>query len=156
MSLLRSLLFAIVLLVFGACKPEPLPGQEIQTVVYKQLRIIPSPLYQYMYAEMERCTGIKGNFGGVKWFIAEGITVEYQDGTRAWASGLWRKIDGISHIVIRRDHYMSGETVSHEILHDLYQGDVPLDVSDHCMLTWKTSVLFPIPRPALSDSLGVR
>lgn len=137
---MKRLLWALALsLLIPACRPAPVPAQVVQTVVYKQIEVFPTAYHIFIYTQMEMCTGIKGDLSKVRWWMAEGITVEYQDGTRGWAAGLHRKVgNGTFDIILTREHVFDGETVSHEVLHNLYQGDAPLDVAQHCLLTTRT------------------
>lgn len=138
----RLLTAALVALAFVSCSPDRLAGQYQVQNVYGDMEIEPTEYHRIVYTVMEQCTGIKGDFSQVRWFIAKAITVIHtESGTGYMANGLYRHPDytedGRPHIYTDYEHAFEGETISHEILHDLYKGDAPLDVAQRCMLTWR-------------------
>ena len=125
------------LLILGLLLPSGLPAQ--QTTVYGKIEIEPPPVYKSVYNLMEDCTGIKGDFSAVRWAIADFILVfnEELSDFGIPAIGMWTDASGYPEIILVKNFALELETVSHEITHDLFKGDVPMDVAQTCLLRWQ-------------------
>lgn len=78
----------------------------------------PPPVFRELWARMEQCSGLSGNFDRVRWFVTDGpLTL---DG--ASRAGVWTEPHNIymldSYIV---DAYRDYVAVRHEMVHDLTQ-----------------------------------
>lgn len=91
----------------------------------------PTPMHETVYRMMERCTGREGDLEGLTWKVA--LWVDSPDRDRALKAG-WHRDGEQREVVFYEEYVFDGETVSHEILHDLYDGEVPLDVAERCIL----------------------
>ena len=100
----KRALLALVLLL--ACKPELSP-----LVPYAK-RFEPTSLHRKQYARAEECLGIKGDFGRIRWYVADGL--ETAEGLPAW--GLW---------MVNHETYLDSTKLNdpgvilHESLHDV-------------------------------------
>ena len=130
------------LMIFGLLLASPLVGQESE--VGSRYRFFPSAtkrqptqLHQFVYHLMEECTGIEGDFDEIEWWTATTILREREDGGDDEVYGFWSNgvtaDDGrtINRFIALERFWWSNPTVmSHEILHDLYNGDdVPIDLA---------------------------
>lgn len=70
------------------------------------------PQYAAWYAEVEQCSGVKGDFHTLNVFASDQIYFRGED-----LNGLWSPIDNM--IVLRRDRVLSEESFKHEVLHSL-------------------------------------
>lgn len=95
----------ILLFALLACSPDP--GL---LVPYAQ-RIEPPALFRELYARAEECLQKKGDFGRVKWYVADGLRTP--EGNPAW--GLWRNHE----VYLDPRHVTNESTVLHESLHDV-------------------------------------
>lgn len=134
---------AIWLLVIGLLGASPLAGQEVSTsITYMpdMQEFEPTPLHRTIYEMMEHCTGKTGDFEVVRWYTAASIW--NTDGSEYW--GIWFDGWGWPAIVLDRQKVFNGEFVSHEVMHDLYKGQGPMDTYRSCVLDWEN--LTPIIR----------
>lgn len=138
-------LAALLALSTPACLPAQVPPASIKTSVYGDLAIYPTAFHNLVYREMEHCTGLAGDPARVQWHVADYMAIEYEDGTQGVAVGMWTSQEDGRHIFLQKDHVFDGEVISHEILHDLYSGDAPLDVAQKCILTYRRVHYKPLP-----------
>ena len=79
-------------------------------------RPFPAPAtYQTWWASTERCSGLRGSFGRVSWYLADGI-----QGDGAVAKARWSPPHDI---IIVAGYEGDDFIVRHEMLHDLLGGD---------------------------------
>jgi hypothetical protein len=73
----------------------------------------PPELWRRIYAEVEKCAGVKGKFKAVKWYVT---AQPWVDSTNGKTYGLWRISNGRPSIIVAH-----GDTavVRHEALHDI-------------------------------------
>jgi len=109
----------------------PAPAQ--QTYLPGLLEFEPTPFHETIYEMVEECTGESGDFEALRWYMAASLFK--LDGTEYW--GLWFDSWGYPAIVLDRQKVYDGETVSHEIMHDLYKGQGPMDMYRLCVLDWE-------------------
>ncbi len=144
----------LLLLLFA----QPLLAQEttqdatrIQPFFYNAMPMVPTPMHQYVYKQMENCSGQTGDFDNILWltspFIMRGpdhpqvlLNNEQFDIMRERRIyGLWwRSVapngDTIQVIMLDRINQFNPALVSHESLHSLYHGEIPLDVQERCLI----------------------
>ncbi len=87
----------------------------LEVVFDGRQEIDPPPEYFAWYWATERCSGLEGDIRRVRWFLAVSIVT---NGILAVAN--WSPPHDIT---LRRDMQRDGFVVSHEILHDLLDGD---------------------------------
>ena len=107
-----------------------------QALVFNKVEFEPTPFHEAIYEMMEACSGRQGSFEDVRWFVAKMILVGNPVLGRNWI-GMWMKTETGAEITLERDHAFDGYVVSHEVFHDLYQGNAPMDMATRCTLTWK-------------------
>ena len=115
----RQLRAAVLLAVFlAACEsPVGLPSGAT--------RYSPPDIYQAWWQLTERCSGLAGDFGAVRWYSVAAVDSFDLEGT--WASGAWYPAG--NRIVIAQQELSDGEVVRHEMLHALRQaGGHPRDL----------------------------
>lgn len=132
----RGFLLAIILALASACSARPALGQ---TQMFGLVQVQPTVIHYVIFTQMEQCTGKKGDYTKIHWFVAQSIVAKAFDGTQVTADGLYYMTDMGPVIVFQYEAWDDGETISHEIMHSLFKGDVPLDVAQHCMFTWKNA-----------------
>lgn len=137
---MRRFAWLVGLVVLGACGPHGSAKAQMTLYTPEAYAVGPTIFHQLVYHEMEDCTGLKGDFSKVHWYIApHGIMIVgpgYPAGQMARAT--WAKAPGGDRtIVISGEDFFNGEVISHESLHDLYGGDAPLDVAQRCILSWQ-------------------
>jgi len=127
---LRALLLALA--VFGST--QTLSAQE-RARVYDKSEFTPTAFHEVVYRMMEICSGVDGKFEDIRWYTAKIILVE---GSGAQWIGAWTKRadSELSEIILDREFVFDGNTVSHEALHDLYDGSAPMDIASRCVLDW--------------------
>lgn len=91
----------------------------------------PTRVHETVYRMMEKCTGIEGSFEDIHWKVA--LWVDSPTNEAALRAG-WHRDGDYREIVFYEEYAFDAETISHEVLHDLFNGDVPLDVADRCIL----------------------
>lgn len=103
---MRRLSVILLILIFAACE-NPL--------MTKVQPFTPPPIYRALYAQMEQCSGHKGDFARIQWFTAEQIT--QPNGKEAY--GYWET----DHKIFLRADIVAGpgfeRLVKHEELHDI-------------------------------------
>lgn len=138
-------LTAALMLAYSAAAQDP--GSDVSPATNTQLYGVqefhPTALHETAYYMMQFCTGVYGDFQAVRWYTAKALI--WEDGnTRRDFLGMWHKEWGWPSIIFERDHVFDGLVVGHEILHDLYGGQVPMDIAARCLLDWPN--LTPIER----------
>ena len=130
---LKALLLALSVF-FGAF--SPLSAQEAARI-YSKSEFAPTAFHEAIYRMMEACSGITGNYERIRWYVAQIILVGDPNEGRQWA-GAWSMIpeSDLAQIILEREHVFNGNTVSHEALHDLYDGQAPMDTAHKCVLDW--------------------
>ena len=121
-------------LVLALCAP-PASAQSVR--IYNQVEFAPTEFHRTVYKMMEACSGVEGDFEAIRWYVAKMILVGDPDAGVTWA-GMWINGDGAHEprIILDREDVYDGESVSHESLHDIYGGDVPMDIASRCVLRW--------------------
>jgi hypothetical protein len=102
----------LVILMLSACGPDGFePGGDLGA-----LRFDPPPSYREMWARAEACSGRRGNFERIRWWVVPGVeTFEY--GTeQPYADGLW---DSDGDITLAGGVLSHPMVVRHEMLHAL-------------------------------------
>lgn len=100
-----------VTLILGAAACEVNPFAPVGNVE----RFTPPPEYRTWYAEMEACTGRRGNYDAVVWWLVDSLTtpVGWHNIAATWTA---------PHTVrIRRGYKGNDWVVRHEMLHDILQ-----------------------------------
>jgi len=83
----------------------------------------PRPSWETVYAEMEACVELDGDFDRVEWFAAERIV--NRDGIER--SGIWLVAEGrphgiaLSEEILDRSERMVDRVVQHEAIHEILQ-----------------------------------
>ena len=109
----------------------------------------PTRIHRTVYRMMEECTGREGDVDAVHWTVALWLDSPER---RAALRGGWHRDGEHREILFYEEFVFDAETISHEVLHDLYDGDVPLDVADRCLLDGETLGLEnPWDRPGRRD-----
>lgn len=109
---------------------------EAQVRMFDHQEFAPTAFHEAVYEMMEICSGVKGDYKRIRWYTAQiilaGPTLSIQ-----WI-GSWRMISETeeAEITLDREYVFDGTLVSHEILHDLYDGPAPMDVAHRCVLDW--------------------
>lgn len=93
----------------------------------------PTAFYETIYSMMEQCTDVLGDYEAVRWYTSSAIASPSTD--RAYW-GIWFESWGWPSIVLDREKAFDGVVVSHEIMHDLYGGQGPMDKYSQCVLDW--------------------
>lgn len=99
-------LSVIAVFILAACE-HPL--------MTKEQPFIPLPVYREWYAELEACTGIKGDFDVIRFFTAESITEGGEP-----RGGYWTP----PHKITLQDNMVEpvfAWLIKHELMHDLIQ-----------------------------------
>lgn len=110
---------------------------------YGEREFEPTRVHETIYEMMEECTGVEGDVERVHWKVA--LWVDSPTNEAALRAG-WHRDGDYREIIFYEEFVFDGETISHEVLHDLYGGDVPLDVADRCMLDGELVGTDPIQR----------
>jgi hypothetical protein len=103
---------ALAATVLGACGPitEPLDGN-LDTAV----EFTPPREWRSLWAEVEACSGMEGDFDAVRWFTVEGLVVAY--GKSYHAAWLPEGPPVPNAIVYDRRKLEVERVVKHEMLH---------------------------------------
>ena len=96
------------LLILGACASLVGPDLPDDTQGF-----IPPPVYREIWAEAEKCSGFKGDFDRVSWYIVPGHDFKCSSGR---CIGEWSPPHAIS---IADDWKSTAWVVKHEIIHEL-------------------------------------
>ncbi|NIV53611.1 MAG: hypothetical protein GWN53_17360 [Gammaproteobacteria bacterium] len=86
-----------------------------------------------IYEMMEGCTGISGDPDRVHWSMAWSIEDAETGEIKA---SMWSGTDGYRQIILAKEWAFSGHYISHEVLHDLYDGPAPMDTAMRCLFFW--------------------
>lgn len=98
---------------------------------YGEREFEPTRVHETVYRMMEECAGIEGDPEAIHWKVA--LWVDSPSNEAALKAG-WHRDGDYREIVFYEEYVFDAETISHEVLHDLYDGSVPLDVANRCML----------------------
>ena len=115
---------------------SPLSAQE-RARVYNKREFTPTAFHEAIYRMIETCSGVKGEYENVHWYTAQIILIDGPEVEIQWI-GAWMKREDseISEIILDREFVFDGNIVSHEVLHDLYDGPAPMDTAHRCVLDW--------------------
>lgn len=83
-------------------------------VTQGRVEIEPPAAYRTWWSEVEECSGLGGDFAGVRWFA----TFAFVDG-----EGILGQWNEHREITVRSDVWLDREVIRHEVLHDLLRGD---------------------------------
>jgi hypothetical protein len=118
---------------------------------YNAMSMIPSPAHKFIYEEMENCTDRTGQFEKILWFsstfIMRGpdhpqtlidnqqmdVMFERQIYGLYWNSTTSHG-DSIQIIMLDRRYWFNPTLISHEVLHSLFDGEIPLDIQEKCLI----------------------
>jgi hypothetical protein len=135
----------LAVLMLTACGPDGFePGSDLGA-----LRFDPPPSYREMWTLAEACSGRRGAFERIRWWVVPGVeTFEYSP-EKPYADGLWSSDGDLTLAGGALSHPM---VVRHEMLHALGFGDdhpsVPF--ADPCRATWeswdRTEVFLELPQ----------
>lgn len=133
MDIRRTLLFAALVLTAG-CQPEIPTGAA---------RWEPPAVYREWFARTQSCSGLRGDFDRIEWYVVPGRSFDCASGECAghWQSG---------HTIFIAEAWVHHEmVVRHEMLHDLVgrTGHPDPPFGDPCPLTWETWASSPESRP---------
>lgn len=86
-------------------------------------RFTPPANYDSLYAEMEACSGLTGDFSRVRWFVVPGVTGWTSSVTGERVLGQWWPPHDIyiGESLVGRSNAQERGVVTHEILHELTQ-----------------------------------
>ena len=117
----------LLVLLFAA--PSVLP-QEANVQVFGQSALVtdPSPMHAAIYRMMEGCTGQQGDYETLRWGLAEFII----EPSLTRVLGFWNREHRT--IIIDKDYAYHAGIISHEILHDLFNGQTSGDVYEQCII----------------------
>lgn len=110
----------------------PLPAQVNQVNVFGRQNFQPTKVHRAVYEMMEECSGRRGNFDRITWAVAQLLVTPAGEHVAA----MWGTRDGHPFVIIDRQYVFDAKILSHEALHDLFGGPVPMDVANHCVLIW--------------------
>lgn len=112
-------LAALLLLACGGTLPVvqqgPPPDADF-TRFYGEVPRTPTTMHSFIYAMMEECVGVKGDFSLIRWFDADFVINSHFQRV----GGIWIKAPRI--IVIDAKVFSEPPVISHEIIHDLLGG----------------------------------
>jgi hypothetical protein len=110
-------LIALAVVVLSACSnPEGLTFEDV-LFLRNAAPFVPDNAEQ-LWNEVEACSGLKGDFSAVHWFVApDGIKLHGK-----WISAFWRR-EGNA-IVISPPYLHDTITIKHEEMHALLRGGV--------------------------------
>jgi hypothetical protein len=124
MLLRRAVPAALMILAAAGCRLEPTGAAAWE----------PPPVYREWFAKTEACSGLRGRFDRIDWYVVPGHSFPCDGGdcTAHWSS------DHTIHIA--EDWVASEMVVRHEILHDLLgrAGHPEPPFGSPCPLTWET------------------
>jgi hypothetical protein len=100
---------------------------------------MPAPaVFQQWYARTQECSGLRGSFATLQWFVVPGVSsFRTNDGP---AVGMWKKGRGSGSIILAGNFAERELVVRHEMLHSLIgRSGHPSELFvDRCRLTWNT------------------
>jgi len=126
---MRIFILAFILFLLSMAMPV-----EAQIRVFDGEEFAPTEFHRTIYKMMEACTRIEGDFDAIRWYVAKLILVGDPDADMRWI-GMWNKVG--PEITFDREYVFDGRIVAHEVLHDLYEGRVPMDAARRCVLDWE-------------------
>lgn len=114
----RGVGIAALLVTVAACG-DPL----IEARIENRRPFVPPATYAALYRAVEACSGRTGDFTRIRWFLASSIEADGRPARARWSPP--------HDIVIVAGYETDDRTVSHEMLHDLLDGD-----PDHRHRAW--------------------
>lgn len=126
------LVLASLLLATTACRLEPAGASAWE----------PPPQYREWFASTEACSGLRGDFDRIEWYVVPGHSFSCPGGECA---GHWTS----NHVIYIAEDWVAHEmVVRHEMLHDLLgrSGHPEPPFGSPCPLTWET---WQSPAPSL-------
>lgn len=111
----------------------------------------PPPVYREWHARTQLCSGVRGDFERIRWFVIEGDGFDCPSGRCA---GRWQNEHDI---YIASEYLLNEMVVSHEMLHDLLgkPGHPDPPFGDPCPLTWDTWIQGDGPTQGRSIRMGL-
>lgn len=76
----------------------------------------PPPVYRTWWIEVERCTGLVGEFAEIRWYTGESLSLDGAEVFGLWASPRT--------IVVERFYLTSAPAIKHEMLHHITHGEL--------------------------------
>lgn len=104
--------WGVVALAFGTVACE---GTVVQAEYLEPFA--PPPIYRNWWNQVERCLGLDGEFGEIRWYTGESLSL---DGAEIF--GLWA---APRTIVVERFYLTSAPAVKHEMIHHITRGTLP-------------------------------
>jgi hypothetical protein len=130
--------------MLAACGPEGFePGGDLGA-----LRFDPPLSYREMWTRTEACSGVRGNFDRIRWWVVPGVEAFEYKADEPYADGLW---DSDGDITLAGGVLSHPMVVRHEMLHALGFGAAHPSVpfADPCRATWnswdRTEVFLTLP-----------
>jgi hypothetical protein len=134
----------LAVLLLAACGPDGFePGGDLGA-----LRFDPPPSYREMWTRAQACSGVRGHFDRIRWWVVPGVDAFEYNADEPYADGLW---DSDGNITLAGGVLSHPMVVRHEMLHALGFGlDHPaVPFRDPCRATWdswdRTEVFLTLP-----------
>lgn len=132
----KSALLLVLSLLFGAASASS------QVWMFNKTEFAPTAFHRTIYEMMENCSGVDGDLENVRWFVSQLILVGDPNVGHQWV-GAFTNAFGGPEIILQREYAFDGKTVSHEVLHELFVGDAPMDIASRCVLDWDRLTFLP-------------
>ena len=129
----RSL--AVATLVIGGCSSFSPSGPALPVGA---IPMAEGPEYRAWFAKTELCSGLKGQYDVVQWFVVPGAeTFSTREGPKV---GIWEKSGRSAKIVVAGNYSSHEMVIRHEMLHHLLdrEGHPGAYFVDRCHLTWES------------------
>ena len=104
-----------VMLAFAATMQSSCGDLGFTSEVVGRRPFDPPMEYREWWSATEDCSGRRGSFDRVSWYLADGITGDGVFGRGRWSAP--------HDIIVLAGHETDGKLVRHEMLHDLLNGD---------------------------------
>ena len=121
----------LAVLLLAACGPDALePGGDLGAV-----RFEPPPSYRAMWAQAEACSGRRGSFERIRWWVVPAVETFEYSADEPYADGLYT---GDGDITLAGSVLSHPMVVRHEMLHALGFGadHPPVPFREPCRATW--------------------